>query len=396
MVSMLKRPLTVVWVSDFPVEWLPDIPEPLRALPRQHPATWQIVLLNEFEQDPSLRVHVILLRRRIPHDLTFERNRTVFHVLKASAWLRLASLFWTDALLIRRVCKRIQADLVHAWGSERGAALTGTRLPYPSLMTVQGLYAWYKQVVPFGAYDLLLERLERMSLSRARLVTAESNFAIQFLRQRYPKLAVHQAEHAPNRAFFLARRRPQREPIHFVTIGGLSVRKGTDLIFRALDRLSTEMPFKLTVVSGPNPPYVASLRESVSSALWQRVEFKHHILPDEVANVLETATIMLLPTRADVSPNAVKEAVVEGLPVVASDVGGIPDYVRPDQNGFLFASGDLDAFTGSIRQAVHHPLFSRGQVEPASLARSRDYLSPERMTANFKTAYELALRLHNT
>ncbi len=263
-------------------------------------------------------------------------------------------------------------------------------------MTVQGLYAWYKQVVPFGAYDLLLERLERMSLSRARLVTAESNFAIQFLRQRYPKLAVHQAEHAPNRAFFLARRRPQREPIHFVTIGGLSVRKGTDLIFRALDRLSTEMPFKLTVVSGPNPPYVASLRESVSSALWQRVEFKHHILPDEVANVLETATIMLLPTRADVSPNAVKEAVVEGLPVVASDVGGIPDYVRPDQNGFLFASGDLDAFTGSIRQAVHHPLFSRGQVEPASLARSRDYLSPERMTANFKTAYELALRLHNT
>ena len=96
---------------------------------------------------------------------------------------------------------------------------------------------------------------------------------------------------------------------------------------------------------------------------------------------------MLLPTRADVSPNAVKEALVAGVPVVASDVGGIPDYVRPGENGILFPPDNLEEFVRAIREAVRHPLFGRGQVEPASLARCRDYLSPARMGENFLAAY---------
>ena len=77
---------------------------------------------------------------------------------------------------------------------------------------------------------------------------------------------------------------------------------------------------------------------------------------------------------------------------VATAVGGIPDYICPGQNGILFPVGDLDAFVRTIRQAMSHPLFSRGQVDVASLRRSRDYLSPERMAANFKAAYQVALK----
>jgi glycosyltransferase involved in cell wall biosynthesis len=123
----------------------------------------------------------------------------------------------------------------------------------------------------------------------------------------------------------------------------------------------------------------------------ERIEFKEHLLPGKVAEQLETPTMMLLPTRADVSPNAVKEAVVAGVPVVASNVGGIPDYVTPFKNGLLFTPGDLDQFVEAIRTAIKHPLFGRGQVEPASLASSRVYLSPARMAENFLAAYDRLL-----
>ncbi len=103
--------------------------------------------------------------------------------------------------------------------------------------------------------------------------------------------------------------------------------------------------------------------------------------------------MLLMPTRADTSPNAVKEAVVAGLPVVAATVGGIPDYVVQGKNGLLFPAGDLEAFTQSIRSACAHPLFARGQVEPATLAVERDYLSPEMMAKNFLAAYETALAI---
>ncbi len=58
-------PLTVAWISDFPIEWLPDAPAAVSHLPRRHPAMWEMVLLGEFERNPALQLHVIALRSGI-------------------------------------------------------------------------------------------------------------------------------------------------------------------------------------------------------------------------------------------------------------------------------------------------------------------------------------------
>ena len=388
---MLKQPLTVAWISDFPIEWLPDIPETVRALPRRHPATWQMVLLAELERNPAIRTHVIVLRGRIARDFSFERNGTVFHVLKAAAKLRLASFFWLDTLLIRRACQRIQPDLVHAWGSEKGASLIASRLAYPSVVTIQGLFAWLKQLVKLPPYDRFIERVERISLNRASVVTAESKFAVHFVGDHFPKCKVLQAEHAPNPVFGRVVRQPATQPIQLVSVGSLSHLKGTDLLFAALDQIGSAIDFKLKVITNPNPRHIAALRATVSERTWGRTEFKHHLLPHQVAAELETATILLMPTRADNSPNAVKEAVVAGVPVVASSVGGIPDYVIPGKNGILFPPGNLEDFVQAIRSTCAHPLFGRGLVESKTLAGMRVYLSPELMATKFLAAYEAAL-----
>jgi glycosyltransferase involved in cell wall biosynthesis len=350
-----------------------------------------MVLLAEFEKNPNLRLHVVALRHRIAEELSFERNGVTFHVLKAQPWARLATVFYLDTLLIRRLCRRINPDLIHAWGMEKGAGAIARRLSYPHLMTVQGLYGWYKQKIPMPVYDRLIERLEQMTLPKLPVVTTESHFAVNFLKERYPRLRVVQAEHAPNRAFSQVIRRPETNRFHFITVGGLGYRKGTDLLFKSLNELSPELPFKLTVLTNPAPAYISSLRSTVSENFWKRVEFKYQLLPHQVAGEFTGATILLLPTRVDTSPNAVKEAVVAGLPVIASNVGGIPDYVFPEKNGLLAAPGSESEFLEAIRRACVHPLFSKGAVDPETLARTRDYLSPERMARNFLGAYEAAL-----
>jgi glycosyltransferase involved in cell wall biosynthesis len=386
-----KEILTVAWISDFPIEWLADVPAALRHLPRRHPATWAMVLLAEFQKNPAVRVHVILFRGRIERDLTFEQNGVTFHVLKANPKLRLASFFWLDTLKIRRTCRQIQPDIVHAWGSEKGAPLIAHRLRYPYVMTIQGLFAWYKEQIELPRYDHFVEFIERLSLRHAPVVTTESNFAVKFLRERYPAMKIHQAEHAPNQAFHQIQRRPQTNPLRFIAVGGIGHRKGTDLILAALEQLRPELDFTMTFITNPNTNYVAGLQQQVSAAAWQRIEFKYHLLPHEVAKELETATLLLMPTRADTSPNAVKEAVVAGVPVVAAEIGGIPDYVRSGRNGLLFPVGELPAFVEALRTACQHPLFSRGAVESDTLRQEREYLSPALMAKKFLAAYEAAV-----
>ena len=387
------KPLTIAWISDYPVEWLADVPEPLKHLPRRHPATWAMVLLSEFEKNPDLRIHVILFRGEIPADYVFVQKGVTFHVLKASPKARLASFFWLDTLRIKKICAQIKPDLIHAWGSEKGASLIASRLPWPYVMTIQGLFAWYKQKIKLPRYDRFVELVERISLKRARVVTTESNFAVQFLKENFPKPKVHQAEHAPNHFFRNVSRRPSTAPVEFIAVGGLGHRKGTDMLFAALERLSTEMDFRMKIITNPMQEYIGYLRTTVSEKTWQRIEFKHHLLPHEVAKELETATILLMPTRADTSPNAVKEAVVAGLPVVAASVGGIPDYVVHGKNGLLFPPGDQEAFVRELREACAHPLFGKGQVDAEIWAKEREYLSPELMAKKFFAAYESALAL---
>jgi len=348
---------------------------------------WEMVLLGELENNPKLRLHVLVLRSGIERSFSFQRNGVTFHLIKYRVGTRPSTLYWIDTLLIRRAFKRIQPHLVHAWGNEKGAGLVATRCKIPCLITVQGLFTWIRSYVPMTVHDRISILAEKLSLSRARNVTAESKFAVEFIRQRHPHLTIHQIEHAPNWLFHQVNRQPVSDPIRFLTIGTVGRLKGTDLLLLALNELVSELPFQLVVIGHPNESFLAPLRTILSPELWRRVEFKADLRPEEVADELRTATLLLFPTRVDNSPNAVKEAVVAGVPVVASDVGGIPDYVVPGQNGLLFKLGSLEEFTKAIRQACQHPLFRLGRVAPESLQRSRACLSPARMGERFLETY---------
>lgn len=385
----MSKPLTVAWFSQFPVEWLPESPAGVRRLPREHPCSWQRVLLQELESLPDLRLHVIVLRKQFPEHLTFERNGVTFHLLKTPGGLRAPTLFWLDTWLIRRKLREIRPDVVHAWGTERGGALIANRLGYPAVVTIQGLMGWYAEVLAVNGHDRLAAWLERYSLPKAQLVTTESVFAVNWLQERFPGLAVKQVEHAPAKLFFQVERRPQTKPPRFLYVGTIDRRKGADLLVRALDQLRPELPFELVVVGRGDAEYVATLRRQTSAELWGRIQFKQDLTPEQVAAEIARATLMIFPTRADTSPNSVKEAAVAGLPVVASAVGGIPDYIRPGRNGILFPAGDLEACVQAIRAACEHPLFGRGEVEDAALREAREYLSPRRMADGFLDIYQM-------
>lgn len=383
----MSKPLTVAWFTYFPVEWLENLPAELATLPRMHPATWQRVLLSEFQKDPGLRIHVVVLRKHFPRTLSFEQGNATFHCIKVPGGLRAPSLFWLDTWSVSRVLRRIQPDMVHAWGTENGAATVAARLRYPSLVTLQGLMTWMEELGVANSYQRFAARFERRSLRRLRHVTAESSFSVRHLRDRYPNLRVQQIEHAPQRMFHEAARHPSLNPVRLLSISTLGHAKGTDVLLEALDPMCDELNFELVLVGGAPAEVLEGYRRRFSPRLWSRLKFLNHLTSAQVLEEMSKAAVMIYPTRADNSPNAVKESIAAGLPVVASEVGGIVDYVHPDRNGFLFPVGSVDGCRDAIRRWAVHPGLGRGVVDAATLARGRDYLSPETMGRRFREAY---------
>lgn len=384
--------LRVAWISDFGIEWLPGLPSALDSLPKDHPMTWQRVLLDEFEKREDIELHIIVLRKNLKANVRFERHGVSFHVLKTMGGLRAPSFFWLDTILIRRLLKSLNPDVVHAWGIERGAGLVASRMAYPYVLTIQALVSWYMQETRLGAYHRFSGLFERRSLERATIVTTESTFSVGYLRQNYPGVVVRQVEHAPSRLFHEIRRRPQTSPLRFLSVGTFGHRKGTDLLLQAFAQLMPDADFQLVIIGGDShDAYLTPFRSALPAELWKRIEFRNNLSPAEVAAEMSAATLLVLPTRADTSPNAVKEAAVAGLPVIASEVGGIPDYVKNGRNGLLFPADNVHELVKALRSACRHPLFSRGEVDPETLGPVREYLSPTLMGHAFGQVYRDAL-----
>lgn len=377
-----------MWISHFSVEWLDNLPVALRDMPKGHPTTWHRVLWGELREDPRFVFHIVTMTKHVREDVSWTVGNTTFHVVKTRGGFRAPSYFWYDTLLVRRLVQRLCPDVIHAWGTERGAALVAARLGLPYLVTIQGLMSWYVRVVPPGWYDRLAALVEHRVFKLAPLVTTESRFAYDFIKRIAPELRVEQVEHAPTGLFHRLCREPARAPVRFLYVGAMNARKGFDTLLRALDQLGLDTAWELAVTGQADHPYAQSLKPGLSAETWSRIRFLGDLKAEAVAAELSRALLLVFPTRADTSPNAVKEAAVAGVPVVGTSVGGIPDYITHGKNGLLVDPGNPEAFAAAVREALNHPLFGRGLVDEDTLLRVRAYLSPETMAARFSALYE--------
>jgi glycosyltransferase involved in cell wall biosynthesis len=100
------------------------------------------------------------------------------------------------------------------------------------------------------------------------------------------------------------------------------------------------------VGEGPQQPV---LEERVRALdLVDAVRFAGYVPQQQTAAWYRTADVFALSSDFDNSPNVVLEAMAAGLPVVATDVGGLREYVSDPRNGRLTPKGDAQAFAAAL------------------------------------------------
>ncbi|MGO4258488.1 glycosyltransferase family 4 protein [Marmoricola sp. RAF53] len=245
-----------------------------------------------------------------------------------------------------------------------GTTLAG--LPDGALVLVDGLLTVPPSVVgfprlrvvvlvhlPWGYQRPGVRRDERDLLATAAGVVATSGWTRSWLLAEYdldPEL-VHVAEPGTDPAP-LATGSPDGTAL--LGIGPLVRGKGQDVLVAALAGLSA-LPWTCDLIGSPGiaPGFAAGVRAQVAeSGLAGRVRLHPPVPRADLDARYAAADLLLVPSRVETYGMVVTEALARGIPVVASDVGGLPEALgrAPDGTlpGLLVAPEDPAALAAAV------------------------------------------------
>lgn len=162
------------------------------------------------------------------------------------------------------------------------------------------------------------------------------------------------------------------------TIASLTPKKGHVFLLHALKRLlDRRIPCVLVLAGdGIQRESLASLAERLRVA--DAVRFLGEVR--NVADLLETIDVFVLPSLVEGLPLALLEAMLAGKPVVATSVGGVPEIVTAD-NGVLVEPGSGDALATAIERLIASPDLARRLGERARATIERGYLDDDYVRA---------------
>jgi len=165
------------------------------------------------------------------------------------------------------------------------------------------------------------------------------------------------------------RRRAAEQPT-LVYCGRLDRTKGVPLLLRAFARLRRTVPAARLRIVGEGPLRGALEDQVRRTELGAAVTFRGMIPPERVEDELADAWAAVVPSLwAEPLGLVAIEAILRGIPVIASAAGGLGETVEPGVSGLLFANGDEDALVRQLDEVASARAFAAHTVPEAAIRR---------------------------
>jgi glycosyltransferase involved in cell wall biosynthesis len=273
--------------------------------------------------------------RLVPYLLTLWRETaggSVVHVMANSGWAW--HLFATPAIWVSR-WRRVPVVVNYRGGEAAQFLENSHRVVRGSMRRVQGL------VVPSA-----------------------------FLQEVFARFAM-QATVVPN-IINIERFRPRGVRVsgvaHLVVARNLEPLYDNATAIEAFRMVRARLPYARLTIAGSGPQALELAKLVSRLQLDDSIVFAGRLDRDAMAELYRSADLVLNPSLADNMPNSVLEALASGVPVVTTNVGGVPFIVKDHETAMLVPPGDPSAMArASLRvledDALWHRLSSAGVVE---------------------------------
>lgn len=178
-------------------------------------------------------------------------------------------------------------------------------------------------------------------------------------------------------------------------VGRIDPQKNQMLAISLMKELESRHDVHLVLIGPPtNPDYYAQLHDRIEqSGLKTKVTIIPGLPPDsqELKDAYHAADIFLLPSVHEPFGIVILEAWTAGLPVIASNVGGIPTFVETGKDGILCESGNLKGFKDALVSLIENPE-RRKSLAHAGFEKANHEYGWEKITQRLVKIYEETIR----
>jgi glycosyltransferase involved in cell wall biosynthesis len=173
--------------------------------------------------------------------------------------------------------------------------------------------------------------------------------------------------------------------VRVVFLGQVVERKGLHVLVEAFARTASSCELMLVGGDWSAPGYAARVKALAREAgVADRIHFENH--RQDVGAVLQTADIFVLPSLSEARPRSIIEAMSLGIPIVASEVGGIPSLVVHEETGLLVPADDAGRLADALDRLARSPSL-RSQFGEAGRRRAQDECRPDRTAFAYAALY---------
>lgn len=304
------------------------------AASRKH-GTWK-----EVHEGQELTAHRLYSWRWYPHD-----------------WLRFA-LPWRIKQNAARVLDQVKPDVVHFQShlvvgrglsieaAKRGIRVIGTNHFMPENMLEFTLIpkAWQDWAVG------LAWKAARRTFGRAESVTTPTRRAADFL-ERYTGLRGVHAISCGIDAHKYFPNWEHRTENRIIFVGRVTGEKQIDVLLHAVTLLPRELDVKVEIVGGGDQK--RNLEHlAVELGIADRVTFTGYVTDEELREAYHRASVLAMPSIAELQSIVTMEAMASALPVVAANAMALPHLVHDGENGYLFAPGSAEDLAAKLRKVL--------------------------------------------
>ena len=261
---------------------------------------------------------------------------------------------------IKKVLKNERPDLVHTNGikgfsSSIFSAIKHTSIPhvhtihdYELISRWFGLFRNKKPISNFNMLDWIHIFYQRRMSAKIDAVISPSKFTMQ-LHEKLGFFNESKKHIIPNGIKLNSNSKPKSTLSNeFLFVGQITENKGPQIAVSAFKKIKSD-DSKLHIVG--QGPYLNSLKKLVKDD--KRI-IVHEYLKDEVLQRLyEKCSYFVLPSIwYENCPLVINEAMNQGLPVIASNIGGVPELIQDGYNGFLTEAGSPNSLTKTFEKLL--------------------------------------------